>query len=70
MLIECNYPLSLSGGKKLSFVEQAIQRQHCHSIPHGKIYKDEIFLLLASYIYERLFSKAGFTLGDRRKSAH
>ncbi len=52
---------------KLSFATRAIKKRHI-SVDSSNSYMDTRFILPTSNICERLFSKAGFALGNRRKS--
>lgn len=51
----------------LSFAHRALKRQRIMNGSNVKKYSDTRFLLSSSNICERLFSKAGFALTDRRK---
>ena len=52
--------------KSISFAERVLKKQKLQSHASTSEYMDMRFLIPTSNICERLFSKAGFTLNDRR----
>lgn len=55
----------IPNGANLSFAEQALKKRRIGT-ENGALYMDTHFLLPTSNICERLFSKAGHALSDRR----
>jgi len=55
-------------GEELSFAERALKRQRMLNGPEEHKYMDTRFIIPTSNDCERLFSKVGFLLNDRRKS--
>lgn len=53
--------------EELSFVERALKRQRCQREISPHKYMDTRFVLATSNICERLFSRMGYTMTDRRR---
>ena len=56
--------------ERLSFAMRALKRQRCMNEHTKRKYCDAQFLLPSSNLCERLFSRAGFAVSDRKRGIH